>query len=77
LIILQGTLLNNLFGTEFEVMDMSKGRNQTTKGIWISLAKDSNILVMDVEGTDGRERGEDQVITYLLRILKEKVLYFH
>lgn len=24
-------------------------------------AKDTNILVMDVEGTDGRERGEDQV----------------
>ena len=24
-------------------------------------ARDANILVMDVEGTDGRERGEDQV----------------
>jgi hypothetical protein len=23
--------------------------------------KDMNVLVMDVEGTDGRERGEDQV----------------
>lgn len=24
-----------------------------------------NVMVMDVEGTDGRERGEDQVRTYL------------
>ena len=29
-------------------------------GIWLSKANDKNILVMDVEGTDGRERGEDQ-----------------
>ena len=44
-------------------------RRQTTKGIWMSRNKASdengrkmadNILVMDVEGTDGRERGEDQ-----------------
>lgn len=51
-------------------------RRQTTKGIWMSRALDeqdheqlvanreggmtNNILVMDVEGTDGRERGEDQ-----------------
>ena len=47
-------------------------RRQTTKGIWMSNNKRGsvdgatkqmavNILVMDVEGTDGRERGEDQV----------------
>ena len=46
-------------------------RRQTTKGIWMSKNKKGNvageqqrmadnILVMDVEGTDGRERGEDQ-----------------
>jgi protein SEY1 len=46
-------------------------RRQTTKGIWMSKNKRThgdgaakkmadNILVMDVEGTDGRERGEDQ-----------------
>lgn len=46
-------------------------RRQTTKGIWMSKNKKDttadgavkladNILVMDVEGTDGRERGEDQ-----------------
>lgn len=36
-------------------------RMQTTKGIWISQGKDMKALIMDVEGTDGRERGEDQV----------------
>ena len=36
-------------------------RQQTTKGIWMSRAQGMNVMVMDVEGTDGRERGEDQV----------------
>lgn len=46
-------------------------RKQTTKGIWMSRNKKGhsesstnkmadNILIMDIEGTDGRERGEDQ-----------------
>ncbi|KAL8946405.1 MAG: hypothetical protein Q9222_007198 [Ikaeria aurantiellina] len=66
----KSTLLNHLFGTEFGVMSESD-RKQTTKGIWMSRNKRAhsdgvaknmadNILVMDVEGTDGRERGEDQ-----------------
>ncbi|KAI7506267.1 hypothetical protein KC367_g260 [Hortaea werneckii] len=65
----KSTLLNYLFGTQFGVMNEQE-RRQTTKGIWMSKnkkehAQDSakmaeNILVMDVEGTDGRERGEDQ-----------------
>ncbi|KAL9949271.1 Protein sey1 [Verticillium nonalfalfae] len=60
----KSTLLNNLFGTHFSVMSESE-RRQTTKGIWMSKNKKEtgmaeNILVMDVEGTDGRERGEDQ-----------------
>jgi len=29
-------------------------------GIWMSRGKDMDVLIMDVEGTDGRERGEDQ-----------------
>lgn len=33
----------------------------------MSKGKDMSVLVMDVEGTDGRERGEDQVRFYLLR----------
>ncbi|EPY50765.1 GTP binding protein Sey1 [Schizosaccharomyces cryophilus OY26] len=55
----KSTLLNQLFGTTFDVMDAGK-RQQTTKGIWLSKAQESPILVMDVEGTDGRERGDDQ-----------------
>ncbi|ESW07547.1 hypothetical protein PHAVU_010G139100 [Phaseolus vulgaris] len=57
----KSTLLNNLFRTNFREMDAFKGRSQTTKGIW--MAKCTGIepctLVMDLEGTDGRERGED------------------
>ncbi|KAF9338358.1 Dynamin-like GTPase that mediates homotypic ER fusion [Linnemannia elongata] len=55
----KSTLLNRLFGTSFDVMSES-ARRQTTKGIWISQGKDMKVLIMDVEGTDGRERGEDQ-----------------
>ncbi|KAF9909033.1 Dynamin-like GTPase that mediates homotypic ER fusion [Lobosporangium transversale] len=55
----KSTLLNRLFGTSFDVMSESS-RQQTTKGIWISKGKDMKVLIMDVEGTDGRERGEDQ-----------------
>lgn len=67
----KSTLLNHLFGTQFSVMSELE-RRQTTKGIWLSKNKNEsgksdgsfpmadNILVMDVEGTDGRERGEDQ-----------------
>ncbi|KAI8358015.1 RHD3/Sey1 [Mortierella sp. GBAus27b] len=55
----KSTLLNRLFGTQFDVMSDS-ARMQTTKGIWISQGKNMKVLIMDVEGTDGRERGEDQ-----------------
>ena len=30
-------------------------------GIWMCRGRGMNVMVMDVEGTDGRERGEDQV----------------
>jgi len=42
---------------------------QTTKGIWISQGKGMKVLIMDVEGTDGREHGEDQVRNGLTLIL--------
>ncbi|KAH6758620.1 Root hair defective 3 GTP-binding protein [Perilla frutescens var. frutescens] len=57
----KSTLLNHLFHTQFTEMDASIGRKQTTKGIWI--AKAPNIepltMVLDLEGTDGLERGQD------------------
>jgi hypothetical protein len=55
----KSTLLNRLFHTNFSVMD-EQSRQQTTKGIWLSEARERPMLIMDVEGTDGRERGEEQ-----------------
>jgi hypothetical protein len=34
---------------------------ELTSGIWLSRALKSDILIMDVEGTDSRERGDEQV----------------
>lgn len=62
----KSTLMNTLFGTSFAEMNAMEGRQQTTHGIW--LAKSPKLeacqgapltLVMDLEGSDGRERGED------------------
>ncbi|KAK6150198.1 hypothetical protein DH2020_017723 [Rehmannia glutinosa] len=57
----KSTLLNHLFYTSFREMDAFRGRNQTTKGVWIAKAVgiEPFTIVMDLEGTDGRERGHD------------------
>ena len=68
----KSTLMNHVFGTTFKEMDHERGRSQTTRGVWLARASkpdssgstDANrkqrpTLVMDLEGTDGRERGED------------------
>ncbi|XP_076896400.1 protein ROOT HAIR DEFECTIVE 3-like [Bidens hawaiensis] len=57
----KSTLLNHLFHTNFKEMDAFKGRSQTTKGIWMARCTgiEPCTVVMDLEGTDGRERGED------------------
>ncbi|KTW30962.1 dynamin-like GTPase SEY1 [Pneumocystis jirovecii RU7] len=55
----KSTLLNKLFSTCFRIMDSSV-RKQTTKGVWLSKSCNADILIMDVEGMDGRERGDDQ-----------------
>ena len=60
----KSTLLNKVFGTSFVEMDAQVGRSQTTKGVWVSKSPritDSNatVLVLDLEGSDRRERGED------------------
>ncbi|CCW62703.1 unnamed protein product [Phytomonas sp. EM1] len=68
----KSTLLNYLFKTQFQMLDESVRRGQTTKGVFLSRAdlgsgaSDSQVstgaplLVVDFEGTDGLERGEDQ-----------------
>ncbi|KAJ1723669.1 Dynamin-like GTPase that mediates homotypic ER fusion [Coemansia erecta] len=56
----KSTLLNRLFGTRFDVMNEAQ-RQQTTRGIWADRGTDGMpVLILDVEGTDGRERGENQ-----------------
>jgi len=43
-------------------MEAEEGRRQTTKGVWLDQSlKTAEVptLVMDLEGSDGRERGED------------------
>lgn len=57
----KSTLLNHTFGTSFPVLDAPrKGRRRTTLGVWGAIAKaeGSTYVVLDVEGTDSRERGE-------------------
>lgn len=63
----KSTLLNALYGTRFEEMDALAGRGQTTRGVWLARGSGTGggaegvlPLVMDLEGTDGRERGEDE-----------------
>ncbi|KAK7246108.1 hypothetical protein RIF29_40967 [Crotalaria pallida] len=57
----KSTLMNHLFHTTFREMDAFRGRSQTTKGIWIAncVGIEPRTIAMDLEGTDGRERGED------------------
>lgn len=67
----KSTLLNILFNTNFDIMNAKVKRQQTTKGIWLSHTNKINtstdskhdtrdLFILDVEGSDGSERGEDQ-----------------
>ena len=58
----KSTLMNKLFGTQFAAMNARIGRNQTTKGVWFDsvVSADRASLVLDCEGTDSGERGEDR-----------------
>ena len=61
----KSTLLNMLFETRFPTMQSEQGRYQVTQGVWLGVARagalltDSPTLVLDLEGTDSRERGEE------------------
>ncbi|KAI3949010.1 hypothetical protein MKW98_021616 [Papaver atlanticum] len=57
----KSTLLNHVFRANFKEMDAFKGRSQMTKGIWMAkyVRTDPCMIVLDMEGTDGRESGED------------------
>ena len=50
-------LLNNLFGTDFGVLDTKLGRNLMNQGIWLAkssfnTSEDNEILFLDLEGSD-------------------------
>jgi len=55
----KSTLLNLLFHTGFREMDATAGRSQTTQGVWAGRDPQAPILLLDLEGTDSRERGEE------------------
>ena len=58
----KSTLMNRVFATGFREMDAGLGRSQTTRGVWASRSPalpEDCVLVLDLEGTDGRERGPD------------------
>jgi GTPase Era involved in 16S rRNA processing len=57
----KSTLLNALFGTDFDVLNRMQRVGQTTKGIWFSVESASNIVILDVEGSDSNEREERTV----------------
>jgi hypothetical protein len=66
----KSTLLNDAFGTHFPVLDAPKsGRRRTTLGIWAAASagppaqagnglSNCPVIVLDVEGSDSRERGD-------------------
>ncbi len=56
----KSTLLNRLFQTKFNEMNESEGNKQTTQGIWFSISENLNTIVIDCEGTDSKERGENR-----------------
>lgn len=41
-------------------MEIRRRTEAFSVGIWMSRSQENPTLVMDVEGSDGRERGEDQ-----------------
>lgn len=53
-----------MFGTDFATLDASKHRRQTTKGIWVDRDPHSNLLVLDIEGSDSRERWEGKTVGF-------------
>lgn len=62
----KSTLLNTAFSTSFPVLNAPKhGRRRTTLGVWAVTTPQTDqspaLVILDVEGTDSRERGEGAV----------------
>ena len=41
-------------------MSSSVGRGQTTKGVWAAFHVETKVFILDCEGTDSKERGEER-----------------
>ena len=57
----KSTLLNHIFQTKFDVLDnqdknKKKKLGQTTKGVWMAADPQLKIVILDVEGSDSKER---------------------
>ncbi|KAL7711599.1 Protein SEY1-like protein [Entamoeba marina] len=56
----KSTLLNYLFDTDFAVLDQTLKRQRTTRGVWLGVVgKRQDVLIMDLEGSDGSAREDD------------------
>mmetsp|Transcript_8256 Transcript_8256/g.24826 ORF Transcript_8256/g.24826 Transcript_8256/m.24826 type:complete len:771 (+) Transcript_8256:72-2384(+) len=58
----KSTIMNKMFSTKFRTMDESQGRYQVTQGVWMGIEEKARTIVVDLEGTDSRERGEDALV---------------
>jgi hypothetical protein len=56
----KSTLLNKLFNSNFDVMKNEVERKQTTRGIWAQMVPEHHFLIVDIEGSDSRERWEEK-----------------
>jgi len=57
----KSTIMNQLFGCDFTILDAQKAREQTTQGIWFgSSPKAHDIVCLDLEGTDSAQRKENR-----------------
>ena len=59
----KSTLLNETWGCDFDMMESRNGRSQTTKGIWLSHYTPDELLLLDIEGRDSGEQGEEGFVS--------------
>lgn len=52
----KSTLLNEMFQTGFDVLNRKERIGQTTKGVWMAVDTNLKIVILDVEGSDSKER---------------------
>jgi len=50
-------------------MLQGSSKTQTTKGIWVSRDKEKEIIILDVEGSNSRQRGKAEKGSEVLKII--------